>query len=146
MSVCSLQTVVLREREREGGREILSVYSIVPLQTFTSLSSLLTSLLVYSVHYFQKALSLAVNCKELVNWVGGMSAQPQYHRRPAGSHDNDGDLIQLMIEEPKWRTSWSSSVVYAAKKMVVKFVEKYATFLDGLVHPPSEVKMVILER
>ena len=91
--------------------------------------------------HVQKALSVAVNSKELVNWLEGVSSHPQYLKQPRGSHDHNGDIIKVMIEEPKWRLSFTKWVLFTTKKKMVRFAERYATFLDGYLQPPVAVDL-----
>ena len=85
----------------------------------------------------QSALSLAVSTKELGCWLDGISPQGIQML----SKDKDGDMLRLTTH-----SGAGGGVAHLVKKRVVRFIEKYVSFLDGLVAPPTEVTMETIER
>lgn len=85
---------------------------------------------------FQRALSIAVSTKELACWVEGVSLQGIQTLSQAA----DGDMLKFTGHVN------SQGLVDCARKRLVRFIEKYASFLDGLVAPPTEVTVETIER
>ena len=56
------------------------------------------------------------------------------------SQDSDGDILKLT------RHKGQLGLVQRLRKRAVRFIEKYASFLDGLVAPPTEVTVETIER
>ena len=87
--------------------------------------------------FTQRAISLAVSTKEIGCWQDGISPQGIQ----VLSKDDDGDMLKLVSHVGGRR-----GVVHHARKRIVRFFEKYASFLDGLVTPPTEVSVETIER
>lgn len=89
------------------------------------------------LYFTQRAISLAVSIKEVGCWQKGISPQSIQ----VLSKDDDGDILKLTSHIGGRR-----GLVHCARKRIVKFFEQYASFLDGLVTPPTEVAMETMER
>lgn len=86
--------------------------------------------------FVQRALSLAVNTKELGSWLKGVSP----HGIQVLLKDGNGDILQ-MANHKRGR-----GIIYLTRKRIVRFFEKYVSFLDGFVAPPTEVTTETIER
>jgi hypothetical protein len=56
------------------------------------------------------------------------------------SQDSSGDILKLT------RHKGRLGLIQQVRKRTVRFIEKYASFLDGFVTPPTEVTMETIER
>ena len=56
------------------------------------------------------------------------------------SQDQEGDMLKLT------RHVGQLGLLQRVRKRTVRFIEKYGSFLDGLVAPPTEVAMETIER
>ena len=84
----------------------------------------------------QRAVSLAVSTKELGCWLEGVTPQGIQ----VLSQDSSGDMLKLTQHKGRLE------LLQQVRKRAVRFIERYASFLDGWVAPPTEVTMETIER
>ena len=96
--------------------------------------------------YSQKAFTVALSNRELPCWMDGVSSPPQYLKQLKGSHDQDGDMIIVTVEDTRGKSSVLKSLLFDAAKQAVKFTEKYVTFLSGYLDSPVDLNIETIER